>query len=234
MNNPSLSKLPYSGLLLDLDNTLLDFAYAQSCSLLAVYRQFFSTIIDKDSFEKRFDLVNKKLWQEMEEGKILLEEISHLRFSSQRLGFGASLPTALVADCYEENLIQHNRWLPGAKSAVSKLKKDFALGIITNGLLRVQKGKLALFNINAWADSLVISEEVGFSKPDKRIFDHALADLNLSAHQVLMVGDTLSSDYQGAINAGIDFCWINPEKVPLPSKYPAPKYIVESIAELCE
>lgn len=60
----------------------------------------------------------------------------------------------------------------------------------------------------------MISEEVKVSKPNPKIFEHALNNMNhIDKRNVLMVGDSLTSDIQGGINFGIDTCWFNPNKI---------------------
>ena len=56
--------------------------------------------------------------------------------------------------------------------------------------------------------------------------------MGYQAHEVLMVGDSISSDYKGALNAGIDFCWVNQFKQELPKELPKPKYTINSVAKL--
>jgi FMN phosphatase YigB (HAD superfamily) len=79
---------------------------------------------------------------------------------------------------------------------------------------------------------VIISEQAGMSKPDPRIFKLASERLGVEASKTLMVGDSLTSDFRGALNAGMDFCWVNPAKKPLPEGWPTPKFIVERVAEL--
>ncbi len=66
------------------------------------------------------------------------------------------------------------------------------------------------------------------------IFDHAFKEMDCTSSETLIIGDSLSSDYQGALNAGMDFCWINLENHALSAEFPKPKYEVKSVAELLD
>ena len=97
---------------------------------------------------------------------------------------------------------------------VESLHKDFRLSIVTNGLKDVQDNRIRKSIIAKYFDDIVVSEEVMVSKPDPKIFEHALNNINhTDKSNVLIVGDSLTSDIQGGINFGIDTCWFNPNKI---------------------
>lgn len=93
---------------------------------------------------------------------------------------------------------------------VNTIKMQVKVAIITNGSTQRQKAKIINTNINSCFDTIIISEEVGFSKPEKRIFELALNKLNVQPETVLYVGDDLEKDIQGCQNANIKGIWFNP------------------------
>ena len=95
---------------------------------------------------------------------------------------------------------------PGAREVVDRLAERFRLGMITNGYSDSQRGRLAAAGWGDRFDPLLISEEAGVAKPDARIFELALEQLELDAEDVLYVGDSLSHDRAGCLAAGIPFC----------------------------
>jgi putative hydrolase of the HAD superfamily len=118
---------------------------------------------------------------------------------------------------YLANLAQGTYLLDGAEEVVQALHGQVGLLVITNGLKEVQRPRLANSAIAAYIDAVVISDEVGFSKPDPRIFDIAFQKMDHPAkEEVLMVGDSLTSDMPGGIAYGIDTCWYNPDQRPRP------------------
>lgn len=235
---PDLSKTKpastYKALLLDLDDTLLEYSQSEVESLKAVHEQFYREAVDQDVFVSRFYAINKIIWKQLKEGIILPADVGYKRFEALNAEYSISSPPSDINEFYGEKLVTNSRWLPGAEVAVKRLQSHFRLGIVTNGFSKVQRGKHALFKMEEWVSAYIISEEIGSYKPDKKIFEEALTALAVLPHEVLMVGDSLSSDYKGALNIGIDFCWVNSKNVSLPGEYSSPKYTVHSVAELCE
>lgn len=108
-----------------------------------------------------------------------------------------------------QNVFNRPEYYPFLKS----YKKHFEVGIITNGSTQRQKAKIINTNLNNYFDTIIISEEVGFSKPDKRIFELALNKLNVQSENILFVGDDLEKDIAGPQNANIKGVWFNPQKI---------------------
>ncbi|PFJ82869.1 2-haloalkanoic acid dehalogenase, partial [Bacillus cereus] len=94
---------------------------------------------------------------------------------------------------------------------LNHIKRHFKIGIITNGSTHRQKAKIINTNLNNYFDTIIISEEVGLSKPDKRIFELALNKLNVQPENTLFVGDDLEKDIAGCQNANIKGVWFNPQ-----------------------
>lgn len=222
----------YKAIFFDLDDTLVDFKRAEHESLHLVYKEFYKEIVDECSFSSLFHSINKQLWEEFEQGKGQLSCIGQKRFEILSKQISVSVDTIGVADFYEHNLAQKSTWLPGAEETIKKLKSDYVISIVTNGFSRVQRNKHRILSMEDWCESYIVSEEVGAFKPNKKIFDIALNSVNLSPHQVLMVGDSITSDYKGALNATIDFCWVNKLDNTVSETLPPPKYIIKSVEEL--
>ncbi|SMC88808.1 HAD family hydrolase [Papillibacter cinnamivorans] len=120
------------------------------------------------------------------------------------LGIGGRDLALELADrysAYKENLI---RLLPHTYETLSELKKrGYRLGLVTNGASEVQREKLRRFGLEPFFDAVLIDTEVGFSKPDKRIFEHAMELLGLAAGDVWMVGDNPVWDIEPPMALGI-------------------------------
>ena len=103
---------------------------------------------------------------------------------------------------------------PYAEAVVRELCLQRPVTLLTNGITVIQKMRMERTPIRDWVDRLVISQEVGVSKPDPRIFEIALEGLDPS--EALMIGDGIQSDVLGANRAGVDVCWYNPKGKALP------------------
>jgi putative hydrolase of the HAD superfamily len=93
---------------------------------------------------------------------------------------------------------------------INKIKMQVKVAIITNGSTQRQKAKIMNTNLNSCFETIIISEEVGFSKPDNRIFELALNKLNVKPEDALFVGDDIEKDIGGCQNANINGIWFNP------------------------
>ena len=83
-----------------------------------------------------------------------------------------------------------------------------------------------------FVEDVFVSEKMDSEKPNRKIFDAALRALGVENREhVLMVGDSLSSDVQGGVNAGLDTCWYNPNHAENPGKV-VPTYEISSLEEL--
>lgn len=80
---------------------------------------------------------------------------------------------------------------------------------ITPELLEHQHKKVEALGIAALFDAIIYSAEVGFHKPDRRIYDHTAAVLGVSNEDCLFVGDDPDSDIAGALAAGMEAVWLD-------------------------
>ncbi len=224
--------MSYQGILFDLDDTLIDFKASETSALALVYESFYRAFAEKEAFNSRFHQINQSLWKAVESTQLPVGQLRLKRFQLLSEALGASMEAERVAAFYENELGTTARWIPGTAEALSLLERRYRLGIVTNGITHIQKAKYHHLSLGRWFQSFVISEEVATSKPQKEIFDIALMELKTAPAHTLMVGDSLTSDYLGSLNAGMDFCWINAKALPLPAHLPAPRFTLQSVAEL--
>ena len=111
---------------------------------------------------------------------------------------------------YVKFLSQGSFLYEDTKDLLDYLSKNYKLGIITNGLADVQHKRIRESDVGHYFDDVIISDEIKIAKPNPEIFEYALKSLNHDdKSSVLMVGDSLSSDIKGGLNASIDTCWCN-------------------------
>lgn len=200
----------YKLILADADDTLFDFERAEK---FAFERSFIEIEhnLDVEGMKQKYNIINKLLWNEVEKGLLTSKQVRVERF--RRLFH--DLDVKFSADEFSELFIKYLSegafLLDGAEELCKYLSSKYSLVIVTNGIKEVQLSRLKRSSIKEYISDIIISEEVGVSKPDPRIFEFALKKLNHSDKtSVLMIGDSLSSDIQGGINFGIDTCWFNP------------------------
>ncbi|MBK8899644.1 MAG: noncanonical pyrimidine nucleotidase, YjjG family [Anaerolineaceae bacterium] len=201
--------MPYKWLLFDVDNTLLDFAQTETLALEQSFAQH--GLPFPGAAKQRYHEINQGYWQRLERKEITPEVIRTGRFQDLFADLGVTFDAELFANSYLVQLGQQAPLMDGAMELVMGLNGRFQLGIITNGLANVQHPRLERSGLKPHFATVIISEEVGVAKPDAGIFDIAFARMNQPAkNEVLIIGDSLSSDIIGGINYGIDTCWFNP------------------------
>ncbi|EJS07849.1 MULTISPECIES: HAD family hydrolase [Bacillus] len=195
-------------MLFDLDDTLLDRDKAVDNLFLLVLEKCYEDVSDtvKNNMLQKFKEYDKREYG-ISDKTIVLESLFDEFAPKYRL------PRNYIQDFWNENLpkcfsIDQNTIL-----FLNHIKRHFKVGIITNGSTQRQKAKIMDTGLNEYFDTIIISEEVGFSKPDKRIFELALNKLNVQSEDVLFVGDDLEKDIAGCQNANIKGIWFNPNVI---------------------
>ena len=103
---------------------------------------------------------------------------------------------------------------PEAQQVLKALRGRYPLALLTNGLADLQRQKLAATGLGAYFQRIVISGELGFGKPDPRLFLLTLAPLGVDPEQAVMVGNSLHADIAGAQSAGLLAVWVNRNREP--------------------
>lgn len=218
----------YKYLLIDLDNTILDFDLAQDKALNEL---FLKNGINKDRLQAVKDYylpLNHQLWLDLEQGKISKKQLINTRFEILFKHFGLVLDGEKLALEFEMILGKYGDLIIGARDLLIKLKaKGFKLYALTNGIFNIQKNRLKNADIEQYFDDVFISQEFNYAKPHPNFFKLATEKIkDFNKKQALMIGDSLTADIQGAINFEIDSLWYNPKKLnsDLPITYNVANY----------
>jgi len=139
-----------------------------------------------------------------------------------------------MSTAYIEQLAICTDLMDGAYEVLQTLHGRSKLAIVTNGLQAVQRSRLAHSRIRDFIPELIISEEVGAAKPQAAFFDAAFARTGHPAKSdVLIIGDSLTSDIQGGVDYGLDTCWYNPTAESRPDSLPI-TYEIGHLRELLD
>jgi putative hydrolase of the HAD superfamily len=207
----------YRHLFFDLDHTLWDFEKNAAETIYTLYDTFglhqFGKFSSTD-FYKKYSAINHRMWRQYHEGKITQEQLRVQRFEQTLTKLGLE-PEQVPADLHEAFTTlcpTKTALFPYTHETLAYLKNKYVLHIITNGFKEVQAIKMASSNLHQYFAEVITSECAGCSKPDTKIFQHALSLAGVKAADCLMIGDSLEADILGAKNAGIDQVFFNPEK----------------------
>jgi len=198
----------FTTVLFDLDHTLLD---SDASEALAFEQALRAAGVDEPHRHlPAYDRINTALWHAVERQEITPGQVRTTRFEQLIAEAGLDADPAQLSDGFALGLGQHGELYPGALEMLEAVAEHASLGLVTNGLSDIQRARIERLGIARYFQAVVISAEVGCSKPFTAIFDIAFERLrNPSKASSLMVGDSLSSDIQGGTNYGINTCWYN-------------------------
>lgn len=217
----------------DLDNTLLDFPAAERAALQATFADFRLGPCPDDRVA-RFSALNARWWHRLERGEVAKAVLLPGRFQEffRAEGIACTDYDGFNA-AYQDHLGETVVFLDHSDQVVRTLKgrgvKQYA---VTNGTRRAQSRKLAKSGFDRLLDGVFISEEVGAEKPSLDFFRPVLAAVGpCPKEDMLVVGDSLTSDMEGARRAGIPSAWYNPKGEPVPPELGI-RYDLRSLAQV--
>lgn len=220
----------YTTLLFDADDTLLDFGLAEATAIKNTCEAF--GIPFSEEVGRLYSGINDALWKRLEKGEVTRDIIKIARFEQFVDALDACADAKNMADYYVEALSETGALLDGADELCCKLSKVYDMHIVTNGITYVQKKRFAKSGLAPYFKNCFISEECGSKKPDKEFFDYIFSQIGeKDKSKICIIGDSMSSDILGGINAGIDTCYFSPSRKEGPY---TPTYQVASFSEIIE
>ena len=217
-------------LFLDLDDTILDFKQAERIAISATIRQF--GVEPTEEVLHRYHLINKWHWEQLELGKMTRDQVLEGRFGQLFRELGVEADAEKCARTYEKNLSVGHYFLPGAEEAVDVLHRKYRLFLASNGTASVQKGRMTSANLYRFFEKVFVSQEIGHNKPSRAYFEGCFSQIpGFDPKRAMIVGDSLSSDILGGINAGIKTCWVNPGHAKAPAHI-QPDHEIEALHQL--
>lgn len=204
---------PVRAVLFDADHTLLDTSKAERCALRAALRG--QSLRCPPSTLHAYRAINGELWASYSRGEIDAGSLSRERFRRLLAHLdGDAERGAALSEAYIDGISQRGDLLPGCRDALARLKRRYRLGLVTNGLERVQRSRLRVARLEPYFEVVVTSESCGFAKPDPRILRVALEALGVGPSEAMYVGDDLRIDGAAARAAGMAFVWVDRSGVP--------------------
>lgn len=202
---------PLKAILFDLDDTLFDHTHASQVAMRALHAEH-AAHIDHVEFCAEHARLLEQYHQRFLKGECSLDDARAARMTAlfRKFDLPVNADKAWQVSMAYRDLHQANRQLvPGAGDLLEKLYCEYSLAIVTNNSSNEQHAKLKHLGIAGHFKAIAISEEVGATKPDPRIYYAALDQLGCEPHEAVMVGDNFSADVQGARDAGVAAVWFN-------------------------
>lgn len=223
----------YTCVLFDIDETILDFGADEKAALSSALLSF--GVEPKDELISLYSKINLSLWKRHEKGEIEKKDVLRLRFYQfiEESGISKEINPEEIAAAYEDNLCLGGTLKDGAMELLKSVKRQgLKIYAVTNGTKRTQTNRFKRSGIDEAFDKIFISEEMGCQKPMKEFFDIVFKSIDeKDRRKIILVGDSLSSDITGAVNAGIDSIWLN-ENNSTNTLSIAPTYTAQSLTEV--
>ena len=217
-------------ILLDLDNTLIDF---NECARHSIIKSF-----EKHGFAyteevfTTFITENVKIWKRLEKGEITKADLRASRWNIILGKLGINYDGTIIEEEFENGVAQGAYAVEGAYELLDYLYPKYELYIVSNGFRFVQESRLKIGDFRKYFKDIFLSEDIGVQKPAKEFFDYCFDKLNHpNKEAVILIGDSLSADIIGGLNYEIDCVWFNKNGDELPEDI-KPTYIIDKLKEI--
>jgi len=230
-------------LLFDLDDTLMAFDLVSEEAwdkAVDIFIQGGNKNIEKNILLNKLHMTRKWYWSDPERHKTGRKDIFQARREIVKLALKEynnieNSEIIELADNYSR--IHEKLWhlFDGVEETLQKLKnKCIKLGIMTNGTTESQRGKLKRFDIEKYFDYIFIEGEVGYGKPDVKIYEYMLKKTKINSDKIIMVGDNLIWDIEPPQKLGIYTIWINTKGAQLENFNINPDKIIIKISDIVD
>lgn len=223
--------MKYKYLLFDADDTLLDFKSAEKNAFYKLLKE--KGIEPTPLLHKTYSDINQSVWERFEIGTVAKDEIGVTRYREFLEKIGHKADAADFDLTYHRLLGFQGEIIKDTDKVCEKLcSLGYSINVVTNGFADTQKQRFSISGLNRYIDRFFISESIGVQKPEKAFFDYVFKEIgDMEKSNYLIIGDSLTSDILGGINAGIDTCLFNPRKKVNNSSI-IPTYMISSLEEL--
>lgn len=201
--------MKYSVLLFDLDQTILDTDTNAENALKKLTLPFKFDFTDKRILH--WHHTQQRMWADLELGKMTRHQLVDTRFQTYFDDFDIKVDSLALEAQFEKIFYAEHELMPNALELLQKLQDNFQLEIVSNGTRAKQSRILNDAHIRSLFDKMFLAEDIGYSKPDSRFFSKVISELTpFKKSEMLVIGDSLTADIQGAIDSNLDSIWFNP------------------------
>ncbi len=198
--------------LLDIDDTILDFKECEKNAIVKTMIKY-NIVLNEENKEElisEYSKINKSLWEKYEKKQITKPELLVRRFELFFHPLGVYENAAGINETYLRYLSNEVCFVKDALVFCEKLREKYKVYVVTNAVKKTQQNRLNRAGLLDFFDDVFISEDVGYQKPDVRFFEYVYEKIGFpSKEEMIIIGDSKTSDIQGGINFGIDTCWFD-------------------------
>ena len=198
-------------ILIALDDTLLDFKKSEARAIVDTMKEF--GVVPTNEKIKRYSEINDEYWKKLETGELVREQVLVGRFATFFEELGVQVDAVKVRYFYEDYMKTCVDFIDGAVETLMALQGKYKLYLVSNGTAVVQDSRIEISGLSKYFDKIFISQRVGYNKPSIMFFNAVFDEIShFNKDETIILGDSISSDILGGINAGIKTCLFNPKK----------------------
>ena len=221
---------------LDVDDTLLSFSGYVKEAMREGFARFGLPPYEEAMFPV-FERINNKLWEEIEEGTLTLEELRRVRWNRIFHALGVSFEGEVFENYFKTCLFSSAVPEPGSRELLEYLFGRYTLCAASNGPYDQQINRLRVGKLEGYFSHIFISSEVGAQKPDAAFFERCFRVLGenglpgLKPEEAVIIGDSVSADIRGGKAYGMHTC-LYTRGIPPEKEVPEADHIVTSLEEI--
>ena len=209
IDNECTEKAMIKNVLIDLDDTILDFKRAEHEALSKSLSEI--GIEPAEDMLKRYSEINKWHWRQLEAGILSRNEVLIGRFRQLFEEYSIAARPEEAQEHYEHNLGIGHYFIPGAAKMLEELSAGYRLYLASNGTKDVQLSRIKSADISRYFEDIFISQDIGADKPSAGFFEGVFARVpDMTKPETVIIGDSLTSDIRGGQNFGLTTIWYNP------------------------
>lgn len=220
----------YTVILFDVDDTLLDFQQAEQVALQQAFTD--ASLPFNEEISTYYHEMNRAVWKIIEQENERREEMLVERFRRTLNHFGFEANPRALNQVFRKQLASEHMRLGNSLEVVRTLhERGYRLQVASNSRGVTQRKRLKDAGLLDYFERLFVSDEVGAQKPAPKFFDTIFyANRDVPKAEIVIVGDSYTSDITGGLRSGIDTIWLSDET--LPQGEMPPTYQIHTLDEL--
>ncbi len=199
--------------LIDIDNTLLDFHKCSKESMCLAAEDF--GINFPENYFEVFTEINNSLWEKIEKGELNRQGLFKVRWNLIFEAMGIDADGEEFEELFREYIKSSAIPVDGAKELLEYLSDKYYVCVASNSELAQQEKRLRKAQMLPYIRKIFTSEEIGFAKPSEGFFAVCKRDLpQFEKDEIMLIGDSITADVEGGNKFGLKTCWFNFAKKP--------------------